>query len=123
MTKILVADDDELLLRYLSIHLKASKYQVLEASGGNEAIEILKQDTPDILLIDSMMPQGSGTSVVEFIRNDYILKDLPVIMLTSRKSGNDKISAFEAGVDDYVEKPFHFGELKSRLARFVKRGR
>ncbi len=123
MTKVLVADDDQLLLRYLSLHLSASGYLVSEATSGNETIELIKQNPPDILILDSMMPHGNGTSVVEFIRSSASLQDLPIIMLTARKSGDDKISAFEAGVDDYIVKPFHFGELKSRIARIVSRSK
>jgi DNA-binding response OmpR family regulator len=120
MARILIADDDALLRRLVGVHLRAEGHELIEASTGAEALERALADRPDVIVLDHMMPRGDGPSVLRTLRRGGD-EQTPVIMLTARNDGEDKVNAFEAGADDYVVKPFHAGELSARIGRALRR--
>ncbi len=110
---ILVVEDDESLMLGLEENLKVAGYRVLTAGMGAEAVKLAIERTPDLLLLDVMLPDMSGTDICRTIRNKRLM--MPVIMLTARKEEADKLAGFDAGADDYVTKPFSIKELLARV--------
>ena len=112
--KILVADDEEDLRGFLCSDL-ARNYEVIEAGDGVEAISLVKQFEPDLVLLDYMMPDKNGMEVCREIREDARLSHIPVIMLTARADEKIKLECLQAGASDFVSKPFSLGELSLRV--------
>ncbi len=120
-TKVLICDDDPLLLELMEFRLRAKGYEVIKAVDGAEALARAAGDEPDIIVLDAMMPKSDGFEVLARIKSDRLLSGTPVIMLTARKGEKDIVSALEKGADDYLVKPFIPEELLARLARLVAR--
>jgi two-component system phosphate regulon response regulator PhoB len=122
MTKrILVVDDEPDLLELVRINLDQAGYQVDTAASGSEALEQLGRAKPDLVILDLMLPDHSGTEICRMIRADPGLSDLPVIMLTARSDEVDRVVGFELGADDYVTKPFSPRELVLRTKAVLRR--
>ncbi|RUM95826.1 response regulator transcription factor [Pseudaminobacter arsenicus] len=119
--KVLICDDDDLLLELMEFRLRAKGYEVVRAIDGAEALSKAETETPDIVVLDAMMPKSDGFEVLTHIKNDPVLAETPVIMLTARKSERDIVSALEKGADDYLVKPFIPEELLARLGRLIAR--
>lgn len=119
--KVLICDDDPLLLELMEFRLKAKGYEVIKAADGAEALAKAQQDEPDIIVLDAMMPKVDGLEVLARIKGDPDLSGTPVVMLTARKGEKDIVSALEKGADDYLVKPFIPEELLARLARLIAR--
>ncbi len=117
--RILVCDDDELLVDLLTYRLSARGYQVSAARDGGEALERLAADKPDAVVLDAMMPVVEGFEVLRRIREQPATANLPVIMLSARKQERDIVGALELGASDFVVKPFIPEELIARLARLL----
>lgn len=115
MPRILVVDDEDSLRTLLRTNLEGHGYEVIEASNGAEALDRVALDTPDVVLLDSMMPQVDGYEVLGQIRSVNKFKNLPVIMLTAKTADADRVRAFTAGASDFVPKPFYLGELLARI--------
>lgn len=116
--RILVADDDRMIRRIVSTKLSGLGYAVEEAEDGQGALERLQGgETPDLLITDQLMPRLNGLQLTREIRasSDPNLAVLPVIMLTSKSNEHDVIEGLEAGLDDYVSKPFSPDELAARV--------
>jgi DNA-binding response OmpR family regulator len=125
-SRVIVADDDRIVRRIVVAKLSGLGYEVREAEDGQEALDLLEGgEVPDLLITDSLMPRMSGLELVRSIRNnaDGDLSTLPVIMLTSRQSERDVIEGLEAGLDDYVTKPFSPDELVARVRTVLWRTR
>lgn len=120
-TKILICDDDPLLLELMEFRLQAKGYEVVKAVDGAQALSLVGVEQPDIVVLDAMMPKSDGFEVLARIKNDPELSAIPVVMLTARKGEKDIVSALEKGADDYLVKPFIPEELLARLARLVSR--
>lgn len=120
-TKILICDDDPLLLELMEFRLQAKGYEVVKAVDGAQALSLVGAEQPDIVVLDAMMPKSDGFEVLARIKNDPELSAIPVVMLTARKGEKDIVSALEKGADDYLVKPFIPEELLARLARLVSR--
>ncbi len=120
--KILVADDEERIRRLVRDFLKKEGYEVLEASDGEEAINAF-YEIPDIALfiLDVMMPKMDGISVLKEIRESADNAKVPVILLTARTSEQDQLKGFDAGADEYVEKPFRPRVLAARVNAILRR--
>ena len=117
-TKVLVADDDRVIRRIVTVKLSGLGYDVEEAQDGQAALERLQSgEVPDLLIVDNLMPRMNGLQVVRTLRGSgeprYLA--LPIIMLTSRQGEQDIIEGLEAGLDDYVVKPFSPDELAARV--------
>ena len=108
----LIVDDEPQIRRLLRVTLEANGYRVLDASSGNDAIAQAAQRRPDVILLDLGLPDLNGVTVLKRLRE---WSRVPVIILSVRDREDDKISALDAGADDYVTKPFSSGELLARL--------
>jgi diguanylate cyclase (GGDEF)-like protein len=118
--KILTVDDDPDILDVL--HLTLSEYyDVIQASNGQEGLEVVKQRIPDLIVCDYMMPIMNGKEFCKTLKKDILLQHIPVIMLTGKGEVQDRISGIEAGVDDYMVKPFAPDELLARIRMILKR--
>jgi two-component system KDP operon response regulator KdpE len=115
--RILVVDDEERMVRFIRMNLEHDGYQVMEALNGKQAIDKLR-DTPDLLLLDVMMPDIDGFEVLETVRQ---VSNVPVIMLTAKGEEDDRVRGLELGADDYVTKPFSPRELVSRVKAVLRR--
>jgi two-component system KDP operon response regulator KdpE len=115
---ILVVDDEPQIRRVLRTTLSAEGYAVVEASNGSEALEKLRSEHPDLILLDVNMPVLDGLQACREIR---ALSEIPIIMLTVRSAEPDKVRALDAGADDYVVKPFGIPELLARMRALLRR--
>ncbi len=116
--RILVADDDPQLVRALRITLAAHGYEVVAAPDGPAAIALAAQTHPDIVMLDLGMPRLDGVEVIHALRG---WSKAPIIVVSGRTSGADKVEALDAGADDYVTKPFQVDELLARLRALARR--
>ena len=117
--KILVIEDDRILREALRYNLVAAGYEVVVASDGGEGLVSARQSSPDVVVLDLMLPSLSGMEVCKALRRDGSI--LPIIMLTARDSEIDRIGGLESGADDYVTKPFSMRELIARVSAQIRR--
>jgi two-component system KDP operon response regulator KdpE len=115
---ILVVDDEPRMVRFVRMNLELEGYQVSEAGSGMEALEKVRDDLPDLVLLDVMMPDMDGFETLEHLRE---ISTVPVIMLTVKGEEEDRIRGLELGADDYVTKPFSPRELASRIHAVLRR--
>jgi len=118
---ILLVDDDALLRGVIAKVLRSNHYMVVEAGSGREALELVVQDQPDIILLDVMMPDMSGYEVCQQVRRIPFKGNIPIILLTALNETGDKIRGIKAGADDYITKPFNAQELLARLKMHLRR--
>jgi len=118
--KILTVDDDPDILDVLDLTL-SEHYEVFQANNGQEGLEMVKQKIPDIILCDYTMPIMNGREFCKALKKDILLQHIPVIMLTGKGEIKDRISGIEAGVDDYMVKPFAPDELLARIKMILRR--
>jgi two-component system KDP operon response regulator KdpE len=116
--KILVVDDEERMVRFIRLNLEHDGFQVFEAFRGSQAIQVLREQLPDLVLLDVMMPDIDGFDVLKMIRE---INSVPVIMLTAKSEEDDKVHGLELGADDYITKPFSPRELVSRVRAVLRR--
>lgn len=117
--RILVVDDEKGLVRIIRLNLEHDGFEVVEANNGAQAMDQLRATLPDLVLLDVMMPDLDGFTVLKMIRE---IGNTPVIMLTAKGEENDKVRGLELGADDYVTKPFNPRELTSRIRAVLRRG-
>lgn len=118
MTKILVIDDDPKIRKLARVNLEKRGYIVEEAGGGAEAIDHIKTDTPDLVILDLVMPDISGIDVCIWVRAQ---SDIPIIVLSAHDEEELKVRALDAGADDYMTKPFGYEELLARVRAVMRR--
>ena len=116
--KILVVDDEELLVKGIRFNLQNDGYEVLTGSNGLEAITASKNENPDLIILDVMMPEMDGLTACSRIRE---FSTVPIILLTAKADDMDKLMGFENGADDYLTKPFNILELKARIKALLRR--
>jgi len=116
--KILVVDDEKRMVRFIQLNLEQDGFQVITAYNGTEAIEQVRTQLPDLILLDIMMPDINGFDVLKKIRE---VNKVPVIMLTAKGEEEDRIQGLELGADDYITKPFSPRELVSRIRAVLRR--
>jgi DNA-binding response OmpR family regulator len=116
--RILVVDDEERMVRFIRLNLEHDGFQVIEAFNGNQAIEKIRSNLPDMVLLDVMMPDIDGFEVLRIIRETSAV---PVIMLTAKGEEEDRVRGLEMGADDYITKPFSPRELVSRVRAVLRR--
>jgi two-component system OmpR family response regulator len=119
--RVLICDDDPLLLELIEFRLKAKGYETIKAADGAEALAKVRSERPDLVVLDAMMPKSDGFEVLSHIKSDPDLLEIPVIMLTARKGEKDIVSALQKGAEDYLVKPFIPEELLARLSRILAR--
>ena len=118
MTKILIVEDEAGLRQGLEINLRMENYETVLAADGEEAIRIFHAESPDLVLLDLMLPKKSGFEVLDHIRK---FSKIPVILLTARGQETDKVRGLRGGADDYITKPFGVQELFARIDAVMRR--
>ena len=116
--KVLIIDDDTKLLKLLREYLEGNNFKVLTRSDDTEVLSTLKSESPEIVILDVMLPGKDGLEILREIRKEY---DLPVIMLTAKGEDTDRIVGLELGADDYLPKPFNPRELLARMKAVLRR--
>jgi two-component system KDP operon response regulator KdpE len=116
--RVLVVDDEQAIRRFLRVTLTSQIYTVIEAASGQEALSIAATQKPDIIILDLGLPDIDGVEVTRMLRE---WTQIPIIILSVRRSESDKIAALDAGADDYLTKPFGVGELLARLRASLRR--
>lgn len=116
--RILVVDDEERMVRFIRLNLEHDGFRVIEAFNGTQAINKVRSNLPDLVLLDVMMPDIDGFEVLRIIRE---VSTIPVIMLTAKGEEDDRIRGLELGADDYITKPFSPRELVSRVKAVLRR--
>ncbi|MCB0233212.1 MAG: response regulator transcription factor, partial [Anaerolineae bacterium] len=119
--RILVVDDDKQIARLIRSYLEQAGYQVVVAYDGETALHALRRESPDLVVLDLMLPDRDGWDVTRTVRSDPALAATPIIMVTARVEDTDKIIGLELGADDYVTKPFNPRELVSRVRAILRR--
>ncbi|HCU80670.1 MAG: DNA-binding response regulator [Anaerolineaceae bacterium] len=120
MPTILIVEDDDTVREALSAGLESEGYEVILSDNGLDGLKQAKEEGPDLILLDLMLPEMDGLSVCRALRRD---SNVPIIMLTARGTEMDKIVGLETGADDYVVKPFSLGELLARIRSLLRRTR
>lgn len=119
--KILVVDDEDHIVELITYNLISSGYDVISADNGIDALKIAKEEKPNLILLDLMLPGLDGFDVCKAIRGESDIKEIPIIMLTAKGEELDKILGLELGADDYMTKPFSIRELLARIKVIFRR--
>jgi DNA-binding response OmpR family regulator len=119
--KILVVDDEEDILELLKFKLSREGYQVACAASGEEALRCARSETPDLIVLDLMLPNIDGIEVARELKHDFITKNIPVVMLTAKGEEADIVTGLELGADDYITKPFSPKILIARVKAVLRR--
>lgn len=118
MKTILLVEDDDTLRKTLAYNLSKEDYNVVQTADGSEALTLAREKSPDLIVLDVMLPGLDGLSVCRIIRNE---SDVPIMILTARGSEVDRIVGLEIGADDYIVKPFSLGEFLARVRAVMRR--
>jgi len=123
--KILIVDDEPINLDFFDVMLSRLGFQVVMAEDGEEALEMIQADRPDLVILDNIMPKMTGWELTKILKKSKAYeqyRDIPVIMFSAMDAVKDKIEGFELGIEDYITKPFNFSEVLARI-RAVLRNR
>jgi two-component system, OmpR family, phosphate regulon response regulator PhoB len=123
VTSVLLVDDERDLLSLLDFNLRAAGFETVLATSGEQALSQLRRRVPDLVVLDLMLPDISGTELCSRIKSDPRTKHVPVVMLTAKGEEIDRVVGFEVGADDYVTKPFSVRELVLRVRAVLRRRR
>ncbi len=118
--RILVVDDHPDNVEIISVRLASRSYEIVTATNGEEALRLVAENPPDLILLDVMMPLMDGYEVSRRIKNDPTLPFIPIILVTARDSTQDKVDGLDAGADDYLTKPVNFPELEARVRSMLR---
>ncbi len=121
--KILIADDDVETLRLIGLMLQRQGFEISAASNGAQALEMCHNSLPDLIILDVMMPDMDGYQVTRQLRQDAGTADIPILMFTAKSQVEDKVTGYEAGVDEYITKPIHPAELVARVKALLSRAK
>ena len=119
--KILIVEDEKDIRNLVIYALEAKGYETISTDDGEKALKMLKENKPDLVILDWMLPSVSGLEICRNIKKDKIIKNIPIIMLTAKITENDKILGLDSGADDYITKPFSTAELGSRVKALLRR--
>lgn len=120
-THVLVVEDEEALAQLLKYNLEKEGYRVSVATDGEEALVLADEETPDLVLLDWMLPKSPGVEVCRRLRSRQQTRNTPIVMLTARTEESDRIRGLDIGADDYITKPFSMTELLARLRAVMRR--
>lgn len=120
---ILVIEDDDIVARTIERSLRGDEFRVLITNSGVEGLKAARRRTPDLVILDIIMPGMDGYTVCREMRADPLLNEIPILFLTAKIKDEDKIAGFKAGADDYLSKPFNIDELILRLRAILRRAR
>ena len=119
--KILIVEDEKDIRDLIIYSLEGKGYQTISTDDGQKAIKMLKENKPDLVILDWMLPSVSGLEICRSIRRDIKTKNIPIIMLTAKITEEDKVLGLDSGADDYITKPFSTAELNSRVKAILRR--
>ena len=119
--KILIIEDEKAVREMLGFTLKNNGFEILEADDSNSALDALKENEINLILLDWMLPGKQGIEISRIIRSSSEIKDIPIIMLTAKSDESDKVLGLESGADDYITKPFSPKELVARIKALLRR--
>ena len=119
--KILIVEDEKDIRDLIIYALEAKGYETISADDGEKALKMLKENKPDLVILDWMLPSVSGLEICRSIRRDINTKNIPIIMLTAKITEEDKVLGLDSGADDYITKPFSTAELSSRVKAILRR--
>jgi DNA-binding response OmpR family regulator len=118
--KILIADDEVINVNFFQVMLTKLGFEVDVAYDGEEVLEKVNTFTPDLILLDLLMPKLSGFQVAEILKGDEITKDIPIVVLSAVSDIKDKVDMLELGIEDYITKPFNFVEILARIRNILR---
>src|SRR5216683_2768615 len=121
MRKVLVVDDEPVLVETIAYNLEQAGYEVMTAADGASALEVARRERPDLVILDIMLPEMDGLEVCRLLRRENSTATTPIMMLTAKGEEIDKVVGLEVGADDYVTKPFGRRELLARLKALLRR--
>jgi two-component system phosphate regulon response regulator PhoB len=119
--RILVVEDEPSIHELISINLGMAGYEVIVAESAEQALSLIRDELPDLALLDWMLPGASGIDLARQLRSEPRTRELPIIMLTARGEEQDKLRGLETGADDYITKPFSVRELEARIKAVLRR--
>ncbi len=119
MTKILIVDDEKDIVESLSFMLQTKGYEIICAYDGEEGLKLAKEASPDLIMLDVMMPKINGYKICRLLKYDAKYKNIPIIMLTARSQENDKLIGEETGANEYITKPFEFSDVLDAIHKYV----
>ncbi len=122
MPKVLIVDDETHIIKIIAYKLRGAGYDVASAADGVEALELVRADRPDLILLDVMMPRMDGFQALEALKGDPATRDIPVFLLTVKSREVDRQRGWQLGCDDYITKPFSPHKLLERIEQALKRG-
>jgi DNA-binding response OmpR family regulator len=123
MAKVVIVEDEETLLRNLAAKLQDEGFKVVTATDGEDGLDKIRAEHPDLIILDIMLPRLDGLSICRIVKHDPSMADTSIIMLTARGTEVDKIVGLESGADDYIVKPFSLGEFLARVRAVMRRVR
>ena len=118
--KILIVDDEPDVVQLIEYNLKSAGYDVLTSTDGQDALQQARASSPDLIILDLMLPEVDGLDVCKVLRRDTGTAGIPIVMLTAKASETDRVLGLELGADDYVTKPFSPRELVLRVKRLLR---
>jgi DNA-binding response OmpR family regulator len=121
--KILIVDDEPINLDFFDVMLSRLGFQVVMAEDGEEALEMIQQDRPDLIILDNIMPKMTGWELTKILKKSKAYeqyRDIPIIMFSAMDAVKDKIEGFELGIEDYITKPFNFSEVLARIRAVLR---
>ena len=118
---IFVVEDEKPIQTLLRYNLEKEGFKVSSSENGEEALSLIKEKKPDLILLDWMLPDLSGIKICQYLKHDKKVKDIPIIMLTAKGEEEDKVKGLESGAEDYLTKPFSFPELLARIKALLRR--
>ncbi len=121
MAKVIIVEDEVTLARNLAEKLRGDGFSVITAADGEDGLDRIRSDHPDLIILDIMLPRLDGLSICRIVRHDAATAHIPIIMLTARGTEVDKIVGLESGADDYIVKPFSLGEFLARVRAVMRR--
>lgn len=121
MAKILIVDDDLETLRLVGLMLQRQGYEISAANSGNQALGLARSESPDLIVLDIMMPEMDGLQFSQRLRKDPAISAIPILMFTAKSQVDDKVAGYEAGADDYLTKPVHPAELVAHIKALMAR--
>jgi two-component system, OmpR family, alkaline phosphatase synthesis response regulator PhoP len=119
--RILVVDDDKEIVRIIRAYLEKAGYNVAVAYEGETALHIIRSDRPDLVVLDLMLPDRDGWDITRIVRGDPSVSATPIVMLTARVEGEDRVMGLDIGADDYIPKPFNPHEVVARVRAVLRR--
>lgn len=121
--KILIVDDEPVNLDFFDVMLSRLGFEVVMAEDGEEALEMIQQDRPDLIILDNIMPKMTGWELTKILKRSKAYeayRDIPIVMFSAMDAVKDKIEGFELGIEDYITKPFNFSEVLARIRAVLR---